>query len=156
MVRCPYVGSIQLLAVSAFTHFPFLLHPNLNLFRNSSQPLFSIPVQTTIISNTDFSALFLIELVVCLHDLRGKQDGWIQEVRKKGKKEIKKEVETDILDKFEFLAGGTRSLTRRINDVSTAINYYLFHLATCFQLRGSLQASSIKYTRVKGNVCSFI
>jgi hypothetical protein len=39
-------------------------------------------------------------MVVCFHDLREKGDGWIQEGRKKGKKEIKKGVETDILDKF--------------------------------------------------------
>ena len=102
MVRCTDVGSIQLLAVSAFTPLPFLLHPNLNLFQNYKQLLFGIPVQTTVTSSTDFSALFLTEMVVCLHDLRGKEDGWLQEGRKKGKKEIKEEVETDILDKFEF------------------------------------------------------
>jgi len=41
-------------------------------------------------------------MVVCLHDLRGKEDGWIQEGKKKGKKERNKEVETDILDKLEL------------------------------------------------------
>ena len=41
-------------------------------------------------------------MIVCLHDLRGKEDEWIHEGKKKGKKEIKKEVETDIRDKFEF------------------------------------------------------
>lgn len=65
----------------------------------------------------------------------GKEDGWIQEGRKKGQKETKKEVETDVPDKFEFVTGGTTSHTGQINDVSTATNYYLFNLAKCFQLK---------------------
>lgn len=92
-------------------------------------------------------------MVVCLHDLRAKEDGWIQDRRKKGKKEIKKKVETDIFDKSEFVTGGTRSLTRQTNDVTTTINYYLFNLATCYKLKWSLQARS--KINLKRNICSF-
>lgn len=54
--------------------------------------------------------------------------------KKEGKNEIKREDETYILDKFEFVAGGTKGLTRQINDVNTTVNYYLFNLAKCFQI----------------------
>jgi hypothetical protein len=83
-------------------------------------------------------------MVVCFHDLREKEDEWFQEGRKKGKKEIKREDETYILNKFEFVAGGTKSLTRQINDVNTTVNYYLFNLAKCFQIEGSFSAQEYK------------
>jgi len=41
-------------------------------------------------------------MIVCLHDLRGKEDGWIHEGKKKGKKEIKKEDGTDIVTNLNF------------------------------------------------------
>lgn len=73
-----------------------------------------------------------------------KMDGFKKEGRKKGKKEIKKEDETYILDKFEFVAGGTKSLTRQINDVNTTVNYYLFNLAKYFQLEGPFSGQEYK------------
>ena len=55
--------------------------------------------------------------------------------RKKGKKVIRKEVKTDMLDKYEFVTGGAKSLTRQINALSTTINYYLINFAAYFHLK---------------------
>lgn len=74
-------GSIELLAVSAFTlvsSSPFFpLHPNLSLFRYSS-----LSPHDNHNQYIEFCTLFLIEKIFCLHGLEGK-DGWTEKEEEK-------------------------------------------------------------------------
>lgn len=103
MVCFPDVGSIQLLAVSAFTVFSStLLPPPPSSLQLEFVPKLSLLLQTTILTYTQsFLRLFLIEKIFCHRNLGGRIDGL--------RKERKELVEADILNtvhwrraKFEF------------------------------------------------------
>jgi len=53
-------------------------------------------------------------MIVCLHDLRGKEDGWIHEGEKKGKKEIKKKSKSIYVTNFILILSGFGGLEAKL------------------------------------------
>ena len=99
-------------------------------------------------------------MVFCLHNLRGKKGGCIQERRKKRKKVRKNEGEADILDtiycrrvNFEFVTSGNKNLPAYFPRVLKKQHISLLrgklddHSISCFL--GSFQQQTCLFVRVK-------